>query len=66
MLKKAKEIIFKSKVKLNLYIHTCKEKNTCYFQLLYLMPNIFYKSVLVEEQVSLEVYFEAEKSFPCF
>ena len=38
----------------------------CYFQLLYLMPNIFYKSVLVEEQVSLEVYFEAEKSFPCF
>ena len=29
MLKKAKEIIFKSKIKLNLYIHTCKEKNIC-------------------------------------
>lgn len=34
MLKKAKEIIFKSKIKLNLYIHTCKEKKYVLFSII--------------------------------
>ena len=34
MLKKAKEIIFKSKVKLNLYINTCKEKKNVLFSII--------------------------------
>ena len=37
-----------------------------YLKLPYLMPNIFYRSVLMGELEDLEAYLVAERSFPCF